>query len=280
MRSLRGVEGIKVGGENINNIRFADDTVLIADTEEKLQVLLDIVERESERLGLKINIRKTEVMVASKNPEPPVCNIQLQGERIKQSSSFVYLGSLITQDARCNKEVEKRILIAKNAFNNMKTLLTNNNVGIQTRVRALKAYVWSTLTYGSETWTLSTYLKNKIKAAEMWFYRRILRVSWVDRVTNEEILRRVGQGRALLGEIRRRQMEFLGHLIRGEGMEYRCLTGMIEGRRARGRQRKKFVDSILEEMEGEMSAVQLIRTGRCREGWRRVTAHVRDKALR
>ena len=138
----------------------------------------------------------------------------INGIRIKQSSSFVYLGSTITQDARCNKEIEKRIIIAKNAFNSMKTLLKNNNLGIQTRVRALKTYIWSTLTYGSETWTLNKALKNKINAAEMWFYRRMLRISWVDRVTNEEVLERVGQGRALLGTIMRRQMEFLGHIIR------------------------------------------------------------------
>ena len=145
MRSIIGMEGIRIGGENINNIRFADDTVIIADSEEKLQALLDAVRRESENMGLKINIKKTEVVVASKNPEPPICNILIDGTRVKQSSSFVYLGSTITQDARCNTETEKRIMIARNAFNNMKTLLTNNNIGIQTRIRALKTYVWSTL---------------------------------------------------------------------------------------------------------------------------------------
>ena len=187
LRSIIGMEGIKVGGENINNIRFADDTVIVADSEEKLQALIDTVKRESENMGLKINTRRTEVVVASKNFEPPDCNILIDGARIKQSSAFVYLGSIISQDERCNKEIERRILIAKNAFNSMRTLLTNNNLGIQTRVRALKTYVWSTLTYGCETWTLSKTVKNKIKAAELWFYRRMLRISWTDRVTNEEV---------------------------------------------------------------------------------------------
>ena len=107
MRSINGMEGIRIGGENINNIRFADDTVIIADSEEKLQALLDTVKRESENMGLKINIKKTEVVVTSKDQEPPNCNILIDGSRVKQSSSFVYLGSTITQDARCNKEIEK-----------------------------------------------------------------------------------------------------------------------------------------------------------------------------
>ena len=280
MRSINGMEGIRIGGENINNIRFADDTVIIADSEEKLQALLDTVKRESENMGLKINIKKTEVVVTSKDQEPPNCNILIDGSRVKQSSSFVYLGSTITQDARCNQEIEKRIMIAKNAFNSMRTLLTNSNIGIQTRLRALKTYIWSTLTYGSETWTISKIMKNKINAAELWFYRRMLRISWTDRVTNEEVLRRVGQQRTLIRVIRKRQMEFLGHIIRREKIEHLCLTGMIEGRRSRGRQRKKYLDSILEDMEENITAGQLIQRARDRNRWRQMTAYVENMAPR
>ena len=162
----------------------------------------------------------------------------------------------------------------------MKTLLKNNNISIQTRIRALKTYVWSTLTYGSETWTLNKTLKSKINAAELWFYRRILRLSWTDRVSNEEVLRRVDQQRSLLKIIRRRQMEFLGHVIRREKLEHLSLTGMIEGRRVRGRQRKKFLDSIMEELGENVTTGQLIQMARDRDEWRRVTAHVEDTALR
>ena len=98
-------------------------------------------------------------------------------------------------------------------------------------------------------------------------------------MTNEEALERVGQRRALLGAIRKRQMEFLGHVIRREKIEHLCLTGMIEGR-SRGRQRKKFLDSILEDIEEDITAGQLIQMGRDRIGWRQVTAHVEDTALR
>ena len=140
--------------------------------------------------------------------------------------------------------------------------------------------MWSTLTYGSETWTLNKTLKSKINAAELWFYRRILRLSWTDRVSNEEVLRRVDQQRSLLKIIRRRQMEFLGHVIRREKLEHLSLTGMIEGRRVRGRQRKKFLDSIMEELGENVTTGQLIQMARDRDEWRRVTAHVEDTALR
>ena len=175
LRNIEEMEGIKVGGVNINNIRYADDTVLIADTSEKLQALVDVVKRESEGMGLKINIKKTEVVVATKNPAPPLSNINIDNKRVKQSDSFVYLGSTLTSDARPKREIERRILIAKNTFNNMKNLLTNNRLNINTRVRALKTYVWSTLMYGGESWTLNRDVKSKLNAVEMGFYRRMLR---------------------------------------------------------------------------------------------------------
>ena len=280
LRTIMRMEGIKVSGVNINNIRYADDTVIIADTSEKLQALVDVVKRESEKMGLKINIKKTEVVVASKNPEPPNCNIIINNTRIKQANNFVYLGSTISQDARPNREIERRILIAKNSFNSMKNLLTNNRMNIQTRVRALKTYIWSTLMYGAESWTLNREMKMKLNAAEMWFYRRMLRVSWRDRVTNEEVLLRVGQRRSLLAELRRRQMSFLGHVIRNEKMEHLCLSGMIEGRRARGRQRIKYMDTIVEDLGRGMTTNQLLQLARDRERWKQMAAHVEDMTLR
>ena len=104
---------------------------------------MDTVNRESELMGLKINIKKTEVVVVSKNSEPPNCNILINNEVIKQSNNFVYLGSMMTQDGRSKQEIQRRILIAKNAFKNMKNLLTNNRISVQTRIRALKTYVWT-----------------------------------------------------------------------------------------------------------------------------------------
>ena len=118
--------------------------------------------------------------------------------------------------------------------------------------------------YGSESWTLSRGLINKLNAAEMWFYRRMLRISWTNRITNEEVLRRIGMQRTLVKEIRKRQLNFLEHILRKEKIEHLCLTGKIEGRRARGRQRKKYLDSILEDIGENLTANQLIQLARDR----------------
>ena len=107
--------------------------------------------------------------------------IIINNNRIKQVNSFVYLDSLLTQDTRSRQEIERRIALAKYSFKIMKHLLTNNRVRMETRIRALKTYVWSTLMYGSESWTITRELKAKLKAAEMWFYRRMLRISWRER---------------------------------------------------------------------------------------------------
>ena len=108
----------------------------------------------------------------------------------------------------------------------------------------------------------------------------MLRISWTDRVTNEEVLRRVNQQRTLLRVIRKRQMEFLGHVLRREKIEHLCLTGMIEGRRSRGRQRKKYVDCILEDLGENITAGALIQLAGDRGRWREMTANVQDPAPR
>ena len=140
--------------------------------------------------------------------------------------------------------------------------------------------MWSTLLYGSESWTITRELKAKINAAEMWFYRRMMRISWRDRITNEEVLARFGTRRALVGEIRRRQMNFVGHIIRSEKLEHLCLTGRVEGRRARGRQRVKYLDSLREDLDGDYTPNQIIQAARDRLRWRQMTANVQDTALR
>ena len=175
LRSIFELEGIRVGGENINNIRYADDTVLIADSEQNLQELLNVANRASEQNGLKININKTETLVVSKN-EVPVCSIRAGDQNVKQVDSFKYLGSLITSDGRCIKEIKKRIAVAKTSFLNMKTLLCNLKMSMRTRIKALKTYIWSVLTYGCEAWTLSKEAREKLEAFEMWTLRRMMRI--------------------------------------------------------------------------------------------------------
>ncbi|GFR99128.1 endonuclease-reverse transcriptase [Elysia marginata] len=138
LRNLESNPGLKIGGRMINNLRYADDTVLVAENEEDLQNLLDIVVCESKKMGLELNSKKTEVMVISRK-EIPACDIYIDGAKLKQRESFKYLGTLISQDGRNYTEINSRIAQAKATFMNMKPLLTNNKISFATRQRALQS---------------------------------------------------------------------------------------------------------------------------------------------
>ena len=127
LRNIENHEGISVGDHNINNLRYADDTVLVADSEEKLHTILTTVTEESEKLGLQLNAKKTECMVISKKAVIPKCNIACKGDKIKQVNTFKYLGCTITPYGKCDTEIKKkRIGQSKTMFNNMKCIFTNN----------------------------------------------------------------------------------------------------------------------------------------------------------
>ena len=146
MRSIDDMEGIKMGGGHvINNLRYADDTVIIAESKNQLQQLIDTVVEESEAKGLFLNSAKSFTMVFSKSEVGHTCKITVHGNTLEQVDRFVYLGSLFTSDGRCEQDVRQRI-----AFTSLEKVLKNWNINIQFRCRFLKCYVWSTLLYGSE----------------------------------------------------------------------------------------------------------------------------------
>ena len=110
-----------------------------------------------------------------------VCNISCEGQRIQQVDIFKYLGFTITPDAKCDIEIKKRVALSKDTFNKMKSIFTNRNIGINSKVKTMKAYVWSILLYGCDCWTKSNSIQNKSEAIEMWFLWRFLRVSWTEK---------------------------------------------------------------------------------------------------
>ena len=155
LRNIKHHEDVRVGGNNINNLRYSDDTVLMADSEEKLQNILTTVTVESENKGLQLNAKKTECMVISKHSVIPVCNILWKGERIKQVDTFKYLGFTITPDARCDTEIKKRIALSEDTFAKMNSIFTNRNIKVYTKMNTLKAYIRFILLFGCECWTLN-----------------------------------------------------------------------------------------------------------------------------
>ena len=208
LRNLEDVSGLKVNGENFNNLRYADDTVLMAESEKDLQKLLDIVVIESEAMGLSLNVKKTECMVVSKQSTNPRCNLVSKGETIKQVTKFKYLGYLITSDGKCITEIRKRIAMAKDTFQKMKPILANRNISMATKLKAMKTYVWAVLLYGCECWTMNSAIVKKLEAVEMWFIRRMMRISWTERRSNESVLKDSNLERTLIRTIRERQLKF------------------------------------------------------------------------
>ncbi|GFO22537.1 endonuclease-reverse transcriptase [Plakobranchus ocellatus] len=247
MRNLENHAGIKVGGQNINNLRYADDTVLIAENKEDLQKLLNIVEEESKKKGLELNSKKTEVMVISRKQESPKCdNIFIIEVKLKQTKKIKYLGTIISNNGKTNREISARTFLAKINFQKMKTILTNKHISIKTRKRALQCYIEPVLMYGCEAWTISKQIQNKleVEATEMWFLRRMLRIPWTAKKTNERVLNEANKRRSLVRTIRKRQATSLGHMMRRGKLEHLVTTGKYEGKRSRGRQREKIMDGL------------------------------------
>ena len=183
-------------------------------------------------------------MVTSKTSNPSKCNIKVNGTVLKQVDKFKYLGTIITSDGRCVTEIKSRTAQAKAAFQKMRNILCNNSLSIEVRKNILKCYIEPILLYGSEAWTIDNIARKHLEATEMWFYRRMLKISWTAKTSNTIILHLVNSNRELINCIRRRQSQFLGHVMRRGGLENIVTTGKIEGKRDRGRQREKMLDGL------------------------------------
>ena len=145
------------------------------------------------------------------------------------------LFSMVISKSLCRFSSESVLIAAKDAFQKLSLILKNRNISMTTKFRVLKTYVWSTLTYGCECWTITSDIEKKIEAAEMWFIRRMLRISWTEKKPNVNVLREGNVQKSLLKTIRKRQMEFLGHVCRHRCLEFLSLTGKVEGKRDRGK---------------------------------------------
>ena len=243
-REVEDMKGVSIGGVNINNLRYADDTVLIAENSMDLQALLTAVSEKGKSYGMEMNITKTRSMVVSRNKPVPNISIKIEGKPIQQVDSIIYLGFMTTEDGKCDKEIKRRIEIARTAFENMSKILTSRTISINVRLRIAKCYIWSTLLYGAEIWTLTKVTSNKLEAFEMWLYRRMLRISWTEHKTNEEVLNQMKTKRTLLNTIKTRKLQYFGHIIRKDHIQRLLMEGRMNGKRGRGRPRTMWTDNI------------------------------------
>ena len=142
-------DGIKIVGRNINNLRYADDTTLMAESEEELKSLLMKVKEESEKVGLKLNILKTNIMASG-----PISSWQIDEEKVETVADFIFLGSKITADGDCSHEIKRCLLLGRKVITNLDSLLKSRDITLPTKVHLVKAMVFAVVMYGCESWTI------------------------------------------------------------------------------------------------------------------------------
>ena len=183
--------GIKIAGRNINNLRYADDTTLMAESEEELKSLLMKGKEESEKVGLKLNIQKTKIMASG-----PITSWQIDGETV---TDFTLGGSKITVDGDWSREIKRRLHLGRKAMTNLDSILKSRDIALPTNVRLVKAMVFPVVMYRCESWTIKKAECQRIDAFKLWCWRRLLRVPWTARRTNQFILKEISPGCSLEG---------------------------------------------------------------------------------
>ena len=218
----------------------------------------------SRKYSLLINNDKTKVMAS----DGANCDINIQGEKLEQVDTFPYLGSLITEDAECRKEVRARLGKGQAIRASLKKIWKSHGISIETKIKLEKALVWPVATYGCESWTMKKYEEDRLNAFEMKGLRQILRVSWIQKKTNEWVLEKAGVKRELLATARLRKLSYFGHVIRkqGDSLEKEIMQGTLPGSRRRGGQRMTWMNNIT--TWTSLPLVDLLRRVEDRDKWR------------
>ena len=171
--------GIKIARRNINNLRYADDTTLRAESEEELKSLLMKVKDESEKVGLKLNIQKTQIMASGL-----ITSWQIDGETVETVSDFIFLGSKITADDDCHHEIKRCLLLGRKVMTNLDSIFKSRDITLPTKVHLVKAMVFPVVMYRCDSWTMKKAERQRIDVFELWCWRRFLRIPWTARRSN------------------------------------------------------------------------------------------------
>ena len=239
--------GVKIARRNINSLRYADDTTLMAETEEELKILLMKVKEESEKVSLKLNIQKTKIMAFS-----PITSWEIDGETVETVSDFIFLGSKITADGDCNHKIKRRLLLGRKVMTNLDSIFKSRDITLPTKVYLVKAMVFPVVMYGCESWTVKKAERRRIDAFVLWCWRRLLTVPWTARRSNQSILKEIGPGCSLEELMLKLKLVCFGYLMQKiDLLEKTLMVGGIGGRR-RG-QKMRWLDGITNSMHVSLS---------------------------
>ena len=196
-----------MAGRNIDNLRYVDDTTLMTEIEEEQKSLLMKVKDEREKVGLKPNIHKTKIMASGS-----IISWQIDGETME--TEFIFLGSKITADGDCSSKIRRHLLPGRKAMTNLDSRLKSKGITLPRKVRLVKAMVFPVVIYGCESWSIKKAEHRRIDAFELWCWRRLLRVPWTARRSNQSILKETSSGCSLEGLMLKLKLQYFGHLMR------------------------------------------------------------------
>ena len=203
------------------------------------------VKGESEKVGLKLNIQKTKIMASG-----PITSWQIDGETVETVSDFIFWGSKIPADGDCSHEIKRCLLLGRKVMTNLESILKSRDITLSTKVHLVKAMVFPVVMCGCESWTIKKAERRRIDAFELWCWRRLLRVPWTARRSNQSILKEINIGCSLEWLMLKLKLPYFGHLMwRADSFEKTLILGMIEGRRRRGRQRMRWLDGITNSLD-------------------------------
>ena len=198
----------------------------MAESEEELKSLLMKVKEKSENVGLKLNIQKTKIMASG-----PITSWQIDGETVEIVAYYIFGGSKITADGDCSHEIKRHLLLGRKVMTNLDSILKSRDITLSTKVHLIKAMVFPVVMYRCESCTIKKAEHQRINAFELWCWRRLLRVPWTARRSNQSILKEISPGCPLDRLILKLKLQYFGHLMRrADSFEKTLMLGKIEGR--------------------------------------------------
>ena len=206
------------------------------------------MKEESEKVGLKLNIQKTKIMASG-----PITSWEIDGETVLD---FIFLGSKLTADGDCSHEIKRRLLLGRKVMTKLDSILKSRDITLPTRVCLVKATVFPVVMHGCESWTVKKAERRRIDAFELWCWRRLLRVPWTARRSNQSILNEISPGCSLEGLMLKLKLQYFGHLMgRVDSLGKTLMLGGIGGRRRKGWQRMRWLDGTTDSMDMSLSLV-------------------------